>query len=141
MSKSKMDALLLFNLGFDKVVFLPHNGEKYDIETAVKVDVKINRFLPHLIEFETSSEHSAPVVISQTFYHNWKAFVNGRETPIQRANAGFTSVKAPAGKNKFVLKYEDAFFVGGLFVSMLGLAVLFLIYKRIGGLKYIRYLR
>ena len=141
MSKSKMDGLLMFNLGFDKVVFLPHNGEKYDSKITAKVDVKINRFLPHLIEFETSSEQPAPVVISQTFYHNWKAFVNGRETRIQRANAGFTSVKAPAGKNNFVLKYVDTVFVGGLFVSMLGLSVLFLIYKRIGSLKYIRYLR
>jgi len=61
------------------------------------------------------------VVISQAFYHPWKAYVNGRPVRLWKANYAYGAVSVPAGRHKIELRYEDRLFrVGGL-ISMAAL--------------------
>jgi hypothetical protein len=62
------------------------------------------------------------VVISQAYYHDWKARVDGRPTPLWRANYAFQAVEVSAGRHQVQLDYEDRAFQAGAIIS--GLAVL-----------------
>ena len=75
----------------------------------------------HRIECEVESPAPTLVVIAQTFYHPWKATVNGQPTEILRANHAFQAVRVPAGHSAVRLEYVDRQFQLGVALSALGL--------------------
>jgi hypothetical protein len=70
------------------------------------------------IRFKTSSPEAALVVISQSYYHNWHAFVDGTPVPLLRANYGFQALQVPAGVHQVNLNYIDEKFRVGLALSL-----------------------
>ncbi len=46
------------------------------------------------------------VVLSQAWYPGWKAYVNGDEVPVWRANYAFDAIAAPAGRSEIEFVYE-----------------------------------
>jgi uncharacterized membrane protein YfhO len=58
------------------------------------------------------------VVVAQTYYHNWKAEVDGVSVPLLRANAAFQAVQMPAGKHTIHLFYQDRAFEIGAAISV-----------------------
>jgi hypothetical protein len=69
------------------------------------------------IEFTAHTTKPTQVLILQTFYPAWKAYVNGIPTPVQRADYAFQAIAVPAGNSQIVLKYEDTMFQIGLLLS------------------------
>jgi uncharacterized membrane protein YfhO len=61
------------------------------------------------------------VAISQAWYHNWQAGVDGRAVPLWRANQAFQAVESPAGRHQITLVYRDLPLRWGLCLSILGL--------------------
>ena len=57
------------------------------------------------------------VVISQSFYHNWRAYIDGRPTPLLRANYAFQALEVPGGRHRVTLAYEDSAFYAGAGIS------------------------
>ena len=53
---------------------------------------------PHRITLVTEAAEPALVVIAQSFYHNWRAYVDDRPTPLLRANYAFQALEVPAGR-------------------------------------------
>ncbi len=55
------------------------------------------------------------VVLTDTWYPGWKAYVEGRETPILRADVNFRALAVTAGKRRIVFRYEPGSMrLGGL---------------------------
>lgn len=48
------------------------------------------------------------VVLAEQFYPGWKAFVDGRETAIYRANGALMGIVVPGGSKMVVFKYKPA---------------------------------
>ena len=63
----------------------------------------------------------ALVVIAQAFYHNWRAYVDGKPVPLLRANYAFQAVEVPAGQHEITLRYVDWMFDLGALISALTL--------------------
>ena len=61
------------------------------------------------------------VVISQTHYPEWKAYVDGGPTTIWRANYAFQALEVPAGQHQIKLVYEDKRLLAGAVLSCMGL--------------------
>ena len=80
-------------------------------------------FGPHRIDCEVESPTPTVVVIGQSFYHPWRATVNGQPTEILRANHAFQAVPVPAGRSAVRLEYVDRRFQLGVVLSALGLIV------------------
>ena len=59
----------------------------------------------------------AMVVFAETYYHNWRATVDGVATPVYRANVGFMAVQVPAGKHEVHFAYRDEEFEVGTVVA------------------------
>lgn len=58
------------------------------------------------------------VFISQSYYHDWKAQVDGKPAPLWRANYAFQAVEVPAGRHEVILVYKDKMFrIGALLAA------------------------
>jgi hypothetical protein len=68
---------------------------------------------------EADVDASAPslVVFAETYYHDWRAEVDGVAAPIFRANVAFQTVQVPAGKHYVRLTYRDQAFRIGAWIS------------------------
>ncbi|HET7435306.1 MAG TPA: YfhO family protein [Thermoanaerobaculia bacterium] len=64
------------------------------------------------------------VVISETAWKGWRAYIDGRRVQMQIANAAFLSVYVPRGKHEVRLKYWPESFVIGRAVSFATLAAI-----------------
>ena len=65
------------------------------------------------------------VVIAQSFYHPWKAVVDGKPTPIWKANYAFQALEVPPGQHQVEIVYRDKkFFFGALISGLTALGCL-----------------
>jgi len=91
-------------------------------DQPVKVSVVTKQFTAQRVELEVETAAPALVVVGQTFYHQWRASVDGNPFPLLRANYAFQAVPVPTGRHRVQLRYEDHPFQAGLAVTALALA-------------------
>ena len=63
----------------------------------------------------------AMVVIAQTYYYPWHAYVDGKPVPLWRANYAFQALAVPSGRHQVSVVYEDRIFFWGAVLSLLSL--------------------
>jgi hypothetical protein len=80
------------------------------------------RFSAKVVEVDVEAQEPSLVVVSQTYYHPWRAYVDGQRTQVLRANYAFQALEAPAGHHHLTLAYEDRALYVGAAVSGLTLA-------------------
>jgi uncharacterized membrane protein YfhO len=68
------------------------------------------------------------LVLAQSYYHCWRASVDGNGVPVLRANGGFQAVEVPAGKHEVLLEYKDRAFQLGCAISLASLLLCAVIY-------------
>lgn len=118
------------DFGF-QTVFLEENigslGKK-DNDKSLKTD----NYSPNNISFSTNSTSSNLLYLSDNFYPGWKAFVDGTQTKIYRANYSFRAVKVPGGKHSVVFTFDPYSLKIGLGLSLAGLLgiLLFIVFSR-----------
>ena len=66
------------------------------------------------------------LILADSFYPGWRAYVDGQETEIMRANFLFRAVLLPAGEHLVVFRYQPRSFAIGLSLSLVTLAGLIL---------------
>jgi len=84
--------------------------------------VALVHFSAGRIEAEAEAAAPAMVVVAQTYYHPWHAYVDDRPVRLWPANTGFQAFEMPAGKHQLKLVYLDHRFYLGLVISLLTLA-------------------
>ena len=69
---------------------------------------------PNYLKYESQSTGNGFAVFSEIYYsEGWKAFVDGNETPIIRADYVLRALEIPAGKHTVEFKFEPAAFYTG----------------------------
>lgn len=94
-------------------------------------------FSAHRVAFLVQTDVPTMAVVSQSYYHNWRAFVDGQPVRLWRANHAFQALEVPAGRHKVELVYRDRAFMAGAVISGGGLVIGLLFLTRRDGL-YIR---
>lgn len=115
-----------------QVVYLPEElRASASVTNVVPARILAPRWGMGAVEFEVEASAPAWVVIAQTYYHPWKAFLSGREVPIHRANHAFQAIEVPAGRHAIELRYVDSAFRLGVILSLSTLAcVLLILFRR-----------
>jgi hypothetical protein len=72
------------------------------------------------------------LVLADSYYPGWKAYVDDKEVPIHRANLLFRAVTLSAGDHAVTFRYEPASFKIGLIVSLTSIALLIVISVVVG---------
>jgi hypothetical protein len=80
---------------------------------------------------ETSAETRTMLVVAQTWYHWWRATVDGSPVPLWCANYAFQALEVPPGRHDVHLVYVDrAFQTGGVISVLTLLLCLAFLWKR-----------
>ncbi len=62
---------------------------------------------PGNLFYESESAESGLAVFSEVYYKTWRAFIDGEEVPVLRANYILRAIEIPAGKHQIEFRCED----------------------------------
>ena len=97
--------------------------------TTPDVEASVN-YLTHSEQnsrIKVNTQKDGLLFISDAWFPGWKAFIDGVETKIYRANFMFQAIKVPKGETIVELSYRPESFFNGLKISLILLVVLFLV--------------
>ena len=92
-----------------------------------KATAKIVRYENGRVTIATSADNEGILVLADSYYPGWKAFVDGREEVIRKANLFFRAVPLPAGNHTVEFRYEPGSFTAGLVISIATLVTIALV--------------
>jgi Bacterial membrane protein YfhO len=102
-----------------KTVFLPPEAKAWlNITNEAQGTIRRMDFAAQRMELEVAASAPALLVLSQTYYHPWRAYVNGQPAKIFRANYAFQAVAIPQGPSTVKLVYQDRAFIYGATISI-----------------------
>ena len=115
-------------------VYLPPAAKAFVTATNfAAVKISSVRFSAQRIEADVQADAPAMLVAAQMYYHPWRAYVDGRLTPLWRANYGFQALEVPSGRHHVKLAYQDRRFYLGVLISLgtlMGCLVLWRVQRR-----------
>jgi len=80
-------------------------------------DVDSIHYTNNTVTITATAEHDAWLYISDTYEKGWRAYVDGRRTPVFRANMNGRAIAFPAGTHTILFRYSPASFWIGLWVG------------------------
>jgi uncharacterized membrane protein YfhO len=75
------------------------------------------------VQLAVQADQPAIVVVAQTFYHNWRATVDGAPAKLWESNSAFQALEVSAGNHQIRLTYYDRMFKLGRIISLGSLAL------------------
>jgi len=97
-------------------------------DNALNSQVKILRYLPNRIDIETRSMKSGYLLLNETYYPGWRAFVDNQETKLYRANYNFKAIRISEGKHQVSFVFDPLSFKIGATISFITLIMLVVLY-------------
>ncbi|HXB60526.1 MAG TPA: YfhO family protein, partial [Candidatus Acidoferrales bacterium] len=114
-----LHALTDSNFDGSKVVFLPPEAKAFvTVTNKAEAHVLDSKIGTQSVEVEVEAAAPTFVVVSQSFYHDWHAYVDGSNVPLFRANYAFQAIAIPQGKHNIRLIYRDRAFEIGAVISI-----------------------
>jgi hypothetical protein len=102
-----------------KIVFLPPEAKSLvTVTNPTSAHVTRSSFGTQSADLEVEAAETSLVVVAQTYYHPWHAYVDGQPAPLLRANHAFQAVEIPSGQHHVRLVYEDHAFKTGAIISL-----------------------
>lgn len=100
-------------------VYLPSQARETITAThPATVKITAEKFAAEEIDATVDANAPAMLVVAQAYDHPWRAYVDGRRTPLWRANGAFQALQVPAGTHEVKLTYVDWNFRAGLIISL-----------------------
>jgi len=89
--------------------------------------IELTSYRPDHLVYEYSAPRDALAVFSEIWYDKgWKAYVDGQELPILRANYVLRALQLPGGNHQVEFKFEPRSYHLGETISLIGSIVLLL---------------
>lgn len=85
----------------------------------------ITRYRPESIDITVKAAEPGLLVLSDAYYPDWTAFVDGRSTAIYPANVAFRGIVVPKGKHLVRFVYRPASYSRALYVFFPSLIIIF----------------
>lgn len=116
----------LLNPGFDptKEVILEEEVKVAAQPQMLNGGVKIREYYPNQLLIETVTDKDSFLFLSETFYPGWKAYIDGEEVKIYRANYLFRAVWLESGRHRVEFIYQPLSFKVGIWASITVLGLL-----------------
>lgn len=124
-AETTLAAVQSTNFNPREVVYLqPESGTLSKGGKATDATVSDVEFGTDRIRFQVTCEEPTVAVIAQTHHHPWRATVNGKPSPVFRANHAFQAVLVSPGESVIELTYRDPAFARGKVLSIVTLVLL-----------------
>lgn len=102
--------------------------------------IELTKYAPNKLNYTSQSTTDQLAVFSEIYYDKgWKAFIDGKENPIVRANYVLRAIVIPSGNHQIEFRFEPAvFYTGNMIASgssvlllLLGVAYLVFEFRRL----------
>ncbi len=90
------------------------------VDPAIEQNVRVVRYEADDVVIAVSTPRPGFLLLLDTYFPGWKAFVDERETAIYRADYNFRAVAVPAGRSTVHFKYQPLSFRIGLALAVVG---------------------
>ena len=119
---------LMFDNNFDlrKEIVLEEDP-KMDQANEDLGSAKITSYKSNSIEISVEAKENALLFVSENYYPGWKASVNGKNTPILRANYAFRAISVEKGQYAVRFFYDPWSFRLGFYLAIGGLVGIILL--------------
>ncbi|MCY1002154.1 YfhO family protein [Myxococcus sp. MISCRS1] len=124
-----LEAVLDEDHPFREIAFLA-TGEPLDQPECAGGSVRIEKSTAQHLELDVSACDDSYLVVSDSYYPGWRATVDGKDTPIHRANHALRAVRLTPGAHRVHFDYAPTSFRLGLALSLLGWAGLGFVWLR-----------
>jgi hypothetical protein len=98
--------------------------EGLEEQVAGTARARVVTYTPHVVEVEAELPAAGFLILSDTYFRGWRAFVDGQEAPLYRANYIIRAVPLKAGKHHVTFMYDPLSFRIGLGLSLLAYGIL-----------------
>lgn len=92
------------------------------LQGAQKADIRVDK--PEEVVVEATVKQDSWLVLLDSFYPGWNAYVDGKETPLYPANVAFRGVYLPAGNHTVRFIFAPESFTSGIILAPIGIGVL-----------------
>ncbi|MBT5632152.1 MAG: YfhO family protein [Nitrospina sp.] len=111
----------------EKVVLLDAEPENFSCDNKGLPDnqewVTMDSYKSNTLELSVNSREERLLFLSDSYFPGWKAYVNGKKTPIHRANYLFRAIVIEPGKHKVRFEYDPFSFKLGLVITLLSILI------------------
>jgi hypothetical protein len=91
--------------------------------TAAEWNVQVVSYTGNRVDIRTKSQKNGFLVLSDAYYPNWQAKIDGAASPVMRANYDFRAVFLPKGEHTVVFEYHPRYLVIGIVSSVLAVLI------------------
>jgi hypothetical protein len=105
----------------DEVVLEKNLNIKLDQATG---SARILSYTPNKVTISTNSNGNNLLLLTDSFYTGWNAYIDGKKVDVLRADYTFRAVGVPKGSHEVVFSYESKSFLLGLVGVILGVILL-----------------
>jgi uncharacterized membrane protein YfhO len=77
-----------------------------------------SQFKTQRVDIDVEAAEPSLVVVAQTYYHDWRVYVDDQPAQLLRANYAFQAFQVSGGRHHVWLVYEDRVFPFGAAVSV-----------------------
>lgn len=128
-NEAEMEALNSFDARREAFVHTDFRSvlNEQRLGTAETASIELVSYRPDHLIYDYSAPNDALAVFSEIWYDKgWKAYVDGRELPIVRANYVLRAVQLPGGNHQVELKFEPRSYHTGETISLIASIILLL---------------
>lgn len=105
---------------------------------AHRQQVEITNYDDNQVEILADISSRGYLILTDTYYPGWRAYLDGNETEIYPTDVAFRGVFVPAGQHKIIFKYQPKSFLYSVCVSIISLIIiLFLLFPGCDKLKLV----
>lgn len=112
-----LEAVLRNDFEPRQVAYLPNEAQAAVHAQPCHVLISNQVVSSTTLQAEVEASESALLVVAQTFYHPWHAFVDGASVPLWRADYAFQAFEVQPGKHHLLLAYDDIGFKFGVTIT------------------------
>jgi hypothetical protein len=127
-TKTNMLSIMNASTSFREVVLLDEKPEiNYTSKAACQTNVSIISISSTRAVFDTCLSEPGFLVFTDSYYPGWKAYIDGKETKVYRANYAFKAVVADAGQHEIIFEFKPTLFSKLSYLSIISFSLVILL--------------
>jgi hypothetical protein len=92
-------------------------SDETGLETPSVSQVQIREYRPNRVQMEAESDRTCLLVLLDSYYPGWKAYVDDNPVPVVAANFVYRAIEFPKGHHRVDFRYEPKSFMYGAAIS------------------------
>lgn len=109
----------IYDRNFPLTTLLLEKEPNLQINGSEKIErPQITKYEPNEIDIVTNNDYNSLLFLSDTYSKDWRTYIDGRQTPLLRADYALRAVAVPAGQHQVTFRYQPRAFIIGAYITV-----------------------